>query len=743
MKTIEIRDENEFERLRPEWDELLAASTSRTVFSTFDWASAWWSAYGVPGTLRILTAFDDEGRLRGIAPLRSRKLSQFGQSHTRLAFIGDGSGDSDYLDFIIARDHEKAVLASFWARWGDELRSGTVLSLSELPQSSGALCVLRAMAGADKSCLWTETPVSCGTARLPESWEEYLGVLRPRFRTKVRSVLRHLESRPEVRFGVCRDMEEARRMLPVLFDLHAKRWAQEGMPGVFGWDRKREFYFDLSARLLEKGQLRLSWLEWSGQILACQYGFVYDNTYFHLQEGYEPASEHWSVGIGLRAWSIREFLREGLREYDFLGGVGRHKLDWGAEVKYSSNVLLTAATFKNRLLCSSPEWKSRARERVKSLVPERILAAKQARLTRRPEADGNPVSGTGERLRQAVAKCYFHLGLPALTRHFRDRYQLAVSPNGSGRRFGCEKRSAAAGRILYYHRVNDDRDPFCPATPTRLFEQEMCFLAKHHRVVSLGELLDHLDNDSPKPVVSITFDDGYQDNYQNAFPILQRYGMPATIFLTTGGIDSHQPLWFEQLAGALKKTSREFVDLEIDLPRRFWSRNVAEKLNANNQIFALLRRLSDSDRRQWLARILERLTVPKDAEREGKMLTWDQIREMRGRGIEFGGHTVNHPFLSQLTRKQAVWEVSECKRRIEEEVQQRVDYFAYPNGRGEDFAEWNKQVLAAAGYRAAVTTIWGMNHRATDRMALRRGQPWEGDEALFAGKLDWYQLTNG
>jgi len=90
-----------------------------------------------------------------------------------------------------------------------------------------------------------------------------------------------------------------------------------------------------------------------------------------------------------------------------------------------------------------------------------------------------------------------------------------------------------------------------------------------------------------------------------------------------------------------------------------------------------------------------------------------------------------------------MWEVSECKRRIEEETQAAVDYFAYPNGREEDFTDWNKAVLRNAGYRAALTTIWGMNYQSTDRMELRRGQPWEESPELFACKLDWYQLVNG
>ena len=120
------------------------------------------------------------------------------------------------------------------------------------------------------------------------------------------------------------------RLLPVLYDLHTRRWREEGKPGVFGDDRKRAFYLAVSPLLLERGWLRFSWLEWNGRVLACQYGFIYNGVYFQLQEGYEPDAEHWNAGGGLRAWSIREFLQEGVREYDFMAGVGRHKTDWGA-----------------------------------------------------------------------------------------------------------------------------------------------------------------------------------------------------------------------------------------------------------------------------------------------------------------------------------------------------------------------------------------------------------------------------
>jgi peptidoglycan/xylan/chitin deacetylase (PgdA/CDA1 family) len=125
------------------------------------------------------------------------------------------------------------------------------------------------------------------------------------------------------------------------------------------------------------------------------------------------------------------------------------------------------------------------------------------------------------------------------------------------------------------------------------------------------------------------------------------------------------------------------------------------------------------------------------------MLTWDQVRQMQKHGIDFGGHTVTHPFLSQMSGERVAWEASECKRRIEEETQHFVGHFAYPNGRERDFGTWNKEVVQKAGYHAAVTTIWGPNDSSTDPMELRRGGPWETTPAGFAYKLDWYQLIGG
>jgi len=738
MKLLGIHSMADLQELRPFWEELLRSASSSSTFVTWEWMKAWWTAYGQEGALSLIAVQDDEGILRGIGPLHRKTVRRHGQSISTLAFVGDGSYDSDYLDLIVADGWEGRVVETLAACWMEELRGGTVVVLNEIPESSRILPELRKL-GQRRDILWAESETACCTVKLPPSWADYLGKLKPRFRTSVRSTLRDLEGRPEVQFGFCDNPDQIDRLLPVLYDLHAKRWAQEGKPGVFDIPGKRNFYSELSRLLHEHGRLRFSWLSWNGQILACQYGFIHGATYFHLQEGYEPAAGHLNLGIGLRGWSIRELMQEGITEYDFLGGVSRHKSDWGADVKISKSIMLAQDTSRNRLFCHGPAWEMRIRESVAALLPEKVLAARRALLKRRSEPSSSRMS-----LEKAAAKCYVNLGFPRLLKPLRESYQLSVGSTQGLPKIMWRRRTEPSARIFCYHHVNNDADPFAPAISTWLFEQQMKYIARHYKVVHLGKLMDHLQGDGTDSLMAITFDDGYSDNFHNALPILERYGLPATVFLATGGIDSRELLWFEQLAETIKKTSLEHFDLEIDIPRRFWFRSATERLASNNGIFEVLRTLPDPERREWLGRIVKQLGAPSVEKVDERMLTWDQIRMMQARGVEFGGHTVTHPFLSRLTEEEGCREVSDCKKRIEDELQSRVEFFAYPNGRPQDFGQAGKDLIRKAGYRAAVTTIKGANDPTTDCMELRRGGPfWESDPAVFGGKLDWYQWVNG
>src|SRR5215217_2968090 len=109
MKLVEYRQESSLEELRPAWKALLSRSGSNTIFLTPEWIEAWWHSFGTPGELRITAAYDEQGTLCGIAPLRARIARKYGQTVSTLAFIGDYSNDSEYLDLIVTPGYEKQV----------------------------------------------------------------------------------------------------------------------------------------------------------------------------------------------------------------------------------------------------------------------------------------------------------------------------------------------------------------------------------------------------------------------------------------------------------------------------------------------------------------------------------------------------------------------------------------------------------------------------------------------------------
>jgi hypothetical protein len=127
MKVVEIHDREGLDRLRLPWNELLVKSRSASIFLTWEWVTAWWEAYGRPGELNILALYDDDGELCGVAPLRRRTVSRYGQRRSTLSFVGDGSNDSEYLDFIFADGYERAALDRLRPYFHQELQNGTVL----------------------------------------------------------------------------------------------------------------------------------------------------------------------------------------------------------------------------------------------------------------------------------------------------------------------------------------------------------------------------------------------------------------------------------------------------------------------------------------------------------------------------------------------------------------------------------------------------------------------------------------
>ena len=124
-------------------------------------------------------------------------------------------------------------------------------------------------------------------------------------------------------------------------------------------------------------------------------------------------------------------------------------------------------------------------------------------------------------------------------------------------------RTTPCGRfqILTYHHVGDGTDSYVAATPVAVFERHMRYLSANFRVLSLSALIAAAQADRvPTRAIAITFDDGYADTFTHAYPVIRRYGVPATVFLATGLINEDGAMWNDRIGVAFRDTQRSYVD---------------------------------------------------------------------------------------------------------------------------------------------------------------------------------------
>jgi len=540
----------------------------------------------------------------------------------------------------------------------------------------------------------------------------------------------------------CCSSEQADRWLPVLFDLHTRRWATRATTGVFGVPQRRSFYADLSRAAIEQGWLAFHRLDWGERPIAMQYGLVYGNRFYLLQEGYDPDFADVRPGVALRAWLIRHWIEASLAEYDFLAGVSDYKFDWGASRKGSLRVVISAHPLSKLVASDIPRFELAARERVSCMLPAWLRAwRQQVRLSRRrtllASESGKLRSGRGPgvRTRQLLSATYSSTPIGRWGKSIASQYVWAPRSGTL-----LHRRSQPVCQIFQYHRVNDDRDPFFAALPSATFREQMRYLVANFPLMTLEQLARGEFPQGEPYSAAVTFDDGYRDNFVCAFPTLRELQIPATVFLTTGYVDSGELPWYDRVRLAFRLTTRSKLSIsglnggQCDLS------GARERARLAEQVLSWLRAMPESESGRVLAELFRMLGVPADLNLPNQMLRWDEVRKMANSGVTFGAHTVNHRVLSRIGEAEMRREILESKRAIENRLQKPVLHFAYPFGQPFDFNAQAKAVVKDSGFKTAVTTVWGLNEPSADPYELRRFTPWGSGIEAFRLSLDWYRF---
>lgn len=294
------------------------------------------------------------------------------------------------------------------------------------------------------------------------------------------------------------------------------------------------------------------------------------------------------------------------------------------------------------------------------------------------------------------------------------------------------KRSKLA--ILIYHRVLPEPDPLSPGEPTiSKFDWQMAVLRRYFTPLPLSEAAERLATGTlPERAVSVTFDDGYADNYNVALPVLRKWGIPATFYIATGFLNGGR-MWNDTVIEAVRFARGDNLDLD--------------KLGLGIHVID-----TEEDRRSTLHTLLSKLKYLPPVERHervhmlarsvGKklpddlMMTSDQIRLMRSAGMEIGAHTENHPILTRLSLQEVEKEILQSREQLEEILGQGVTSFAYPNGRpGVDYDRPHVEAVRKMGFKVCVSTSWGCAHRNDDLLQLPRISTWDRTPFMFSARI--------
>lgn len=285
-------------------------------------------------------------------------------------------------------------------------------------------------------------------------------------------------------------------------------------------------------------------------------------------------------------------------------------------------------------------------------------------------------------------------------------------------------------RILAYHRVLrvDDPDTFAfdlneiSASPEQ-FHQQMSLVKRRYDPLSFHQLIGMMDKGERLPArpLIVTFDDGYDDNYHVAFPILRELGLSAMFFVSTGHIDSGMPYvydWLVHMFGRTTATQLQVDELDVD---RAIPASLAGRRELAKELLFHLKGLAATTQTAIISRLERAWGMPPTQHAECRPMTWDQLREMRAAGMEVGSHGVSHRILAKLAPAEMAMEVQESKRTLERELGPPVEVLSYPVGGPDSYDEQVIGVAKQAGFRMACNYVTGVNRLpATAHYDLRR-----------------------
>ena len=285
------------------------------------------------------------------------------------------------------------------------------------------------------------------------------------------------------------------------------------------------------------------------------------------------------------------------------------------------------------------------------------------------------------------------------------------------------------GVVFMLHHVRPDQGhDFAPnrilsVTPEFLDSVIRQVVERGFEVLSLDEVHFRLaEGDFDRPFAAFTFDDGYRDNQQFAYPIFRRYGLPFAIYVPSDFADGRGDLWWLKLEAVIRALNTVEVKMH-GAWRRFECRRLDQKEQAFDLIYWWLRSIREDEARGIVADLVRLHGLELDGLCHDLVMGWDDVRGLASDPlVTIGAHTRGHYAVGKLSAAEARLELETGLQRVEAELARPCRHLSFPYGDAASAGERDFEIARELGFRTAVTTRKGLVHAEHSQrlMALPR-----------------------
>lgn len=282
--------------------------------------------------------------------------------------------------------------------------------------------------------------------------------------------------------------------------------------------------------------------------------------------------------------------------------------------------------------------------------------------------------------------------------------------------------------VVNYHRIgtsggNAFDDGVFSASPNE-FEAQVVHLRRDFRLLNFTELLEYSRNGFQflEPCALITFDDGYRDNCDLAFPILRKHDTSAIFFVPADYIQNPRLPWWDHIAYVVKKTQRPTLSLRTD-PALVIDLTTTSRKKAIFQVLRAFKAATKANENGFLSQLEDTAEVQVDREALGRELfmSWNDLRQMADSGMSIGSHTHTHQILAQLSETDQRHELAVSKELLEGGLEKPVLSVSYPVGGRDAFTATTKRLCGELGYKVGFSFYGGINRPGrTDPLDVKR-----------------------